>query len=112
MKELIGSITIYNEGAVIGVDSAAEETGRVEDMLDYLNDEMGHRTEVIDVEHIDIDETSRYFSVEPPLDTEGRRQLGQFCVGTLDDDELGGLCRPTYITRWTAPLRYVNEPQG
>ena len=108
MKELIGSVTIYNEGAVIGVDHIAEKTGRAEDMVDYLRDEMGRSVEVMDVDKIDIDETSQYFHVEPPLDIGDRRQLARFCLGTLDDDETGGLYRPTYVTRWLAPLRYVS----
>lgn len=108
MKELIGNVSIYNEGGVIGVDAVAEETGRVEDMLDHLHD-MGHRTTVMDVDLIDIDETAHYFSVEPPLTREGQQQLAQFCIGTLDDDKPGGLSRPTRVSRWTAPLRYVDE---
>lgn len=108
MKELIGSVAIYNEGAVIGVDHVAEQTGRAEDMVDYLRNEMGRSVEAMDVDKIDIDETSQYFLVEPPLGIEGRRQLARFCLGTLDDDETGGLYHPTYVTLWSAPLRYVS----
>src|ERR1700754_3471027 len=83
-RPIIGQVTFYEDRSIMGVDSEAEHTGRVEDAIDFFStpDERVTVTDRIPEGSV----SSVHFLLDPPVTLDEFKRFTEYCHKTWDEN--------------------------